>query len=203
MKVFRTLILAGVVAACMHTTAHAQNWFGMATWNVSFPLEDTKKFINETSYGGFGLEFRKEFRPKTTVGIMGSWEVFHQRVNDSFDLKTATITGSQDRYINSFPIMLGLHRYFGEVGSRQPYIGLNGGGFVEIKTLRVGLAEVETDTWEWGVMPEVGFILPLDRGSAFVINGRYSLALTGQDLAGNDSFLTYWGIRAGFVWEQY
>jgi hypothetical protein len=80
---------------------------------------------------------------------------------------------------------------------------LNGGGFVEIKTLRVGLAEVETDTWEWGVMPEVGFILPLDRGSAFVINGRYSLALTGQDLAGNDSFLTYWGIRAGFVWEQY
>ena len=203
MKIIRTISLAALVVVSAQTAAHAQDWFGMATWNISFPLEDTKKFVDETSFRGFGLEFRKEFKPKTTVGIMGSWEVFHERRNDSFELGSGTITGSQDRYINSFPIMLGLHRYFGEAGGRQPYIGISGGGFVLIQTIRVGVSEIEDDTWEWGVMPEAGFIVPIDRGSAFVVNARYSMALTGEDLAGNDSQLTYWGIRVGFCWEQY
>jgi hypothetical protein len=122
----------------------------MATWNVSIPTEDTKKFVDETSFLGFGLEFRKEFKPSTTVGILGSWEVFHQRTSGSIDIGSGTITGSQDRYINSFPIMLGLHRYFGTAGATRPYIGINAGGFVLIQTLRVGLSEIEDDTWEWG-----------------------------------------------------
>jgi hypothetical protein len=203
MKHIRTVLLAVLALVVLRTPVRAQDWFGMATWNISFPTEDTKKFVDEESFRGFGLEFRKEFRPATTIGIMGSWEVFHERVDESFTIGSATVTGSQDRYINSFPIMLGLHRYFGEAGGRQPYIGLNGGGFVVIQTLRLGIAEWETDTWEWGVMPEAGFIIPIDRGSAFVVNARYSLALTGEDLNDNDWNLSYWGIRAGFCWEQY
>jgi hypothetical protein len=103
MKTIRTIALAALVVACTHTTVRAQDWFGMATWNVSIPTEDTKKFVDETSFLGFGLEFRKEFKPSTTVGILGSWEVFHQRTSGSIDIGSGTITGSQDRYINSFP----------------------------------------------------------------------------------------------------
>jgi hypothetical protein len=203
MKLFRTLMLAGLTLACTQSVAHAQNWYGMATWNISFPAEDTKKFVDETSFRGFGLDFRKEFKPMTTVGIMGSWEVFHERRNDTTSVGQVTFTGSQDRYINSFPIMLGLHKYFGAAGGTHPYIGLDAGGFVLIQTLRIGLAEFEDTTWEWGIMPEVGFIMPIDRGSSFVVNARYSMALTGEDLEGNDSQLTYWGVRVGFCWEQY
>ncbi len=203
MKAIRTLALALLVVVCAHTAARAQDWFGMATWNVSVPDGDTKKFVDEPSFRGFGLEFRKEFKPRTTVGILGAWEVFHERREGSINVGSATITGSQDRYINSFPVMLGLHRYFGTTGGRQPYIGVNAGGFVLIQTLRVGLAEIEDDTWEWGVAPEVGFILPIDRGSAFVINARYNLALTGENLSGGDAQLSYWGFHAGFCWEQY
>src|SRR5262249_4379261 len=47
MKTIRTIALAALVVACVHTGAHAQDWFGMATWNVSVPTEDTKKFIDE------------------------------------------------------------------------------------------------------------------------------------------------------------
>ena len=108
MKTIRTLALVALVVACTHTTALAQDWFGIATWNVSVPDGDTKNFVDETSFLGFGLEFRKEFRPKTTVGILGSWEVFHERRDGSIDIGSGTITGTNDRYINSFPIMLGL-----------------------------------------------------------------------------------------------
>jgi hypothetical protein len=203
MKTIRTIALAAMVLVCTHSVVRAQDWFGMATWNVSIPAEDTKKFVNETSFAGFGLEFRKEFKPRTTVGILGSWEVFHERRDGSIELKQTTITGTQDRYINSFPIMLSLHKYFGTTGETQPYLGVAAGGFVLIQTVRVGLAQIEDDTWEWGGAPEVGVIMPLDRGSAFIVNGRYNIAFTGTDLAGNDATLSYWSIHAGFCWEQY
>lgn len=203
MKTIRTLALALLVVVCARTTAHAQDWFGIATWNSSFPYRDTKDFVDETSFRGFGLEFRKEFKPNTTFGILGSWEIFHERRNDSVDIGTGTITGSQDRYINSFPIMLGLHRYFGVSGGTQPYLGINAGGFVLIQTVRIGLAELENDTWEWGVAPEAGLIMPIDRGSAFIVNGRYNQAFTGEDLAGNENLLSYWSLHVGFCWEQY
>jgi hypothetical protein len=203
MKTLHTIAIAALFLACTHVPTHAQNWFGMATWNISIPDGDTKDFVDETSLRGFGLEFRKQVRPATTFGIMGSWEVFHERTNETIDFGFGSVTGSQDRYINSFPIMLGLHRYFGSEGGIRPYIGINGGGFVLIQTLRLGLSEIEEDSWEWGIMPEVGFIKPIQRGAAFIANVRYSMALTGEDLAGNDEQLTYWGVRVGFAWEQY
>lgn len=203
MKHFQIFALAALFLVCAHAPSHAQNWFGIASWNISIPEGNTKDFVDETSFRGFGLEFRKQFRPATTVGIMGSWEVFHERTDEAIDFGFGSVSGSQDRYINSFPIMLGLHRYFGNEGGLRPYIGINGGGFVLIRTVRIGLAEVEEDTWEWGIMPEVGFVKPLQRGAGLIVNARYSMALTGEDLAGNDEQLTYWGVRIGFVWEQY
>jgi hypothetical protein len=203
MKLIRSMALAGLVILCVPAASRAQDWFGMATWNISMPVEDTKNWVDETSFRGFGLDFRKEFRPKTTIGLGASWEVFHERTSESLVIGDATITGSQDRYINSFPIMLGLHRYFGAAGGTQPYIGINGGGFILIQTLRIGLAEIEEDSWEWGAMPEAGLIIPIQSGSAFVVNARYNWALTGEDLDGEDAVLTYWGLRVGFVWEQY
>jgi len=203
MKLIRTALLAGLVLLVLQTPSRAQDWFGMATWNISFPTDATKNFVDETSFRGFGLDFRKEFRPRTSIGIMGSWEVFHERSSGTDTFGTLTLSGSQDHYINSFPIMLGLHRYFGADGGTRPYIGVNGGGFVMIQTVRVGIAELETDSWVWGAMPEAGFIIPIDRGSSFVVNARYNYAFTGENLAGNDFNLSYWGVRVGFCWEQY
>lgn len=203
MKIIGIFLLAGLATVATQSPSHAQEWYGMATWNISVPDGDTKDFISETSYRGFGLDFRREFRPKSTIGIMASWEIFHERTNESITIGSATITGSQDRYINSFPIMLGWHRYFGNEGGTRPYIGINGGGFILIQTLRIGLAEWEEDSWEWGAMPEAGFIFPLQSGAALIMNARYSWALTGEDLDGGDRELTYWGFRVGFVWEQY
>jgi hypothetical protein len=203
MKIICILLLAGLAMVGTQTPLHAQEWFGSATWDISIPDGDTKEFVDETSFRGFGLDFRHQFRENMTFGIQSAWEVFHQRTSGSFTVGNATITGSNDRYLNSFPIMLNLHAYFGNEGGTRPYIGINGGGFILIQTLRVGLAEFEEDTWEWGLAPEAGLIIPLQSGAGLIINGRYNWALTGEDLNGEDRTLTYWGVRVGFIWEQY
>jgi hypothetical protein len=186
----------------LHGASRAQDWYGIATWNVSFPTDETQDFVDEISYRGFGLEFRKTVNPATTVGILTGWEVFHQRTEETLEFEGGAASGSQDRTINSFPIMLGAHRYFGERGSSRPYVGLSAGGFVLIQTLRIGVAEIEEDSWDWGIIPEAGVVVPMQYGAAFIANLRYHWSFTTQNLAEKDTDLTYWGIQVGFVWEQ-
>jgi hypothetical protein len=63
--------------------------------------------------------------------------------------------------------------------------------------------ELEEDTWEWGLTPEAGVVVPISYGSAFIVNGRYHWSPTPEGLAGGDRDLTYWGIHVGFAWEQH
>ncbi len=197
------LVMAFAVNALLPAISLGQGqWFGAATYEVSLPTGDAKKFTDATSFRGFGLDFRKSIKPATTVGLFLGWNVFHERINETFPLKIGAVTGVQDRYINSFPMMLNVHRYFGREGSARPYAGLNAGGFIVTQRFDLGFASLQRDSWEWGVAPEVGVVIPLNYTTKFMINGKFNYAFTGEAIAGNDFKLAYWGLNAGFVWEQ-
>lgn len=196
-------LTAGALLGASVPAARAQDWYGAATWQISFPTGDTKEFVDETSFGGMGLDFRKVVAPNTTAGFMAGWNIFHERRDATETINNVTVTGTQDRYINSFPIMVNAHRYFGERRSWRPYLGLNAGAIVVIRTFGVGVYAAEEDSWDWGIAPEVGLVIPMQSGAGFLINARYNWSPTHQDLAGEDEDLTYWGLNIGFVWEQY
>ncbi|HEX5132422.1 MAG TPA: hypothetical protein VFX92_08040 [Candidatus Krumholzibacteria bacterium] len=203
MKITLMCLMAGAMLLGSGRTARAQDWYGAATWQVSIPSGDTKDFVNDTSFGGFGLDFRKMVKPNTTLGFLFGWNVFHERLSGPYTVDNVTITGTQDRYINAYPMMVGVHRYFGQRHATRPYIGVNGGLLLNTQTFDIGIWSVEDTRWDWGIAPEAGVVVPLQSGAAFMINGRYNWSPTSQSLAGNDADLTYWGINVGFVWEQY
>jgi outer membrane protein W len=194
--------LASAFGAGLAPRAHAQDWFTTATYQVSFPVEDTKRFTDEISFIGGGIDFRKKLTGGTTAGIYMAWNVFHDRTDGTLDIASGAVTGTQDRYINSFPVMIGLYQYFGNRRSIRPYIGVNGGGFLFVQSFRIGISEFEEDSWEWGAAPEAGFVFPIQTGAWFVINGRYNWSPTVESLAGNDVTLTYYQFNVGFMWEQ-
>ena len=200
-KFICALALAGYFLQPTSSLAQGQ-WFGAATYEVSLPTGDAKKFTDATSFRGFGLDFRKAIQPGTTVGLFFGWNVFHERTSETIPLQIGALTGVQDRYINSFPMMLNVHRYFGQEGSARPYAGLNAGGFIVTQRLDIGLSSLQRDGWEWGLAPEVGVIIPLNYTTKFMINGKYNYAFTGESIANNDFKLAYWGLNAGFVWDQ-
>jgi len=201
-KTALSLLWAVLLCALFAPRASAQDWFGMATWQVSFPTEETKKFTDEVSFRGAGLDFRRTLRGGTSASVMMAWNVFHERTEGTIDLGFGAVSGSQDRYINSFPIMIGVLQYFGDKRSTRPYVAVNGGGFVLIQTFRIGVTEIEVDDWEWGIAPEVGVIIPIRTGAWFVVNGRYQWSPTSEDLSENEVDLTYYQINIGFMWEQ-
>jgi len=195
-------VVVAVVVAVGTVDARAQDWFGMATYQISKGLGDTEEFIDDVSFLGAGLDLRKTLFGGTTAGVGMAWNVFHDRTEGVIELDNGAVSGSQDRYINAFPVMFGLHQYIGNWRKSRVHVGINGGGFLLIQTFRIGVTEFEEDTWEWGVAPEAGVVVPIRTGAWFAINARYQWSPTTQTLLGNEIELTYYQINIGFMWEQ-
>lgn len=199
-------MLRGVVVAVVLVVgtvdARAQDWFGMATYQISKGVGDTEEFIDDVSFLGAGLDLRKTLFGGTTAGVGMAWNVFHDRTEGVIELDNGAVSGSQDRYINAFPVMFGLHQYIGNWRKSRVHFGINAGGFLLIQTFRIGVTEFEEDTWEWGVAPEAGVVVPIRTGAWFAINARYQWSPTTQTLLGNEIELTYYQINIGFMWEQ-
>lgn len=205
MRIARYLLRCVVVAVVLvvgTVDARAQDWFGLATYQISKGVGDTEEFIDDVSFLGAGLDLRKTLFGGTTAGVGMAWNVFHDRTEGVIELDNGAVSGSQDRYINAFPIMFGLHQYIGNWRKSRVHFGINAGGFLLIQTFRIGVTEFEEDTWEWGVAPEAGVVVPIRTGAWFAINARYQWSPTTQTLLGNEIELTYYQINIGFMWEQ-
>jgi outer membrane protein W len=97
--------------------------------------------------------------------------------------------------------MANIHYYFGERKSLRPYIGLNAGGSIMLQRKAIGIYLWDNDQWQWGVAPEVGVAIPVERDFGLLINGKYNMYFSGEDAIGNDVNNAYWAINVGFVWE--
>jgi hypothetical protein len=201
-----TIFLVSLLILTLSSHGFAQEWISGLTYQISFPSGDTKQFTDETSFYGFGLDFRKPVDRYTTVGFMFGWNVFNQRVTKTTELETEnpiTITGLQDRTLNSFPIMLNAHRYLGQGKDTRLYIGLNAGGYYMLQRFSIGINTFQKDQWQWGIIPEIGFVMPLQGGSTLILNGKYNYAFTGESPLGGEINHEYWTIGIGFAWSQY
>jgi outer membrane protein W len=200
------LVLPLLIAFLFITSnSFAQRWFGSATYQMGFPAGDTKDFTGKTSFSGFGMDFRYNFQKNASVGFSFGWNLFHERVSETVYINTnnpGAITGTQDRYVNSLPIMANLHYYIGNRGKIRPYVGVNLGGYYLLQRFSIGVSTFEEDSWEWGVAPEVGVIIPINRELGFIVNGKYNYTFTGESLLSGDINHSYMGLNIGFVWRQ-
>jgi len=197
------VLLLAAVSIILPSRGSAQDWFSGATYEVSVPGGDLKDFADATSWLGFGLGFRKALNKNTTAGLFFGWHVFHEETRDLIQLENGAASGLQNRYVNSFPIMLNYHYYLGRSGDIRPYFGLNGGGYILLQRLDFGVYSFHQDSFEWGVIPEIGAVIPLSRDTSLLLQGKWTYAFTGKGIGGDDMKLQYWSITAGFAWEQY
>ena len=193
-----------VLVLLMFGTGYSQKeqWYGAFTYSVSIPTGDTKSFVEEISWRGIGLDYRYMIDRTYSVGLNFGWNVFYERAeNKTTQTENGAVTGTSDRTINAFPIMANIHYYFGERKSIRPYVGLNAGGFFMNQRFEIGVFAWERDSWEWGIAPEAGVVIPVERDFGIILNGKYNYALTGEDVFETTINHTYWQINAGFVWE--
>ena len=190
----KKLISAGCLALVLAAPACAQEWFWGATWGMSIADGTTHDYISETSFRNFGLEGRKFIAPKTSIGLSLNWTVLNEETTEATKIPGGAISGTQFRYINAFPLLVTAHKYFGDDEKLMFFVGAGVGAYAVERRTEIGLFAVDTDTWHFGLAPEVGLLMPLGWRAKGFLNARYHLT---SEAEGFD--YQWWDIRIGIV----
>jgi hypothetical protein len=198
MKKTSVIIIAAVIG--LVTVTQAQIGLGSVTWQVSGGLGDTKDFIDDVSFLGFGLEGRSYLGRHWTVGLSFDWQVWDQQTTDPIHIEGGTISGRQYRYINAFPLLLNLHLYAGNIHDFRMYLGGGVGAYYIMKRLQIGLANLEDNDWFFGGGPEFGFLIPMGE-MYFRASGRMNYAV--RNLSDSEDANTWWTAKVGLAYDRW
>ena len=189
------------------SSALAQQYISLLTYNVGIPVGDTEDYISDISWLGFTIEGRRfrDYESRVTWGLSLSWQVLWQTETSTFtiqDLNT-TVTGNQRRYINSFPLLLTGHVYLGPDDGFQLYVGGGAGIYYIIQRFEIGVYAAEENNFHFGLAPEVGFMFPLG-SSKGTLSARFNYAFaSGESVSGESIDYSYIAILAGFAWTRW
>jgi hypothetical protein len=168
------------------------------TYSMSIPLGNLEKYITAGSYRGANFEGLKEINSKVAVGWILGWNVFSEkRVNEVYTDDNLTLTGTQYRYMNLFPMLArGLYE-FGTAEGTRPFIGSGIGVTADIAKTNIGLYSFQKTGWHFTIAPEIGIKIPLGYTS---LTGslRYTYGVKTKEL-GN---LSYFSINLGGLWGE-
>jgi hypothetical protein len=168
------------------------------SYNMSFTTQDTREIIDKFSWRGFGLEYKKFLTPQITIGFTTGWTIFDEKRSDLIELENGAISGTQLRFLNSFPMLLNLHYYLGKIRpGMNPYFGLSLGTYYIIQRLEIGVIKIEKDNWHYALTPEAGLSIPA--GSVFIIIGvKYNYVFqAGESIKIDTKDIQYMSLHLG------
>jgi hypothetical protein len=192
-----------VLVLLVAVNAFGQNKITALHYDISLPDGNTKNYIDKTSWRGIGFDGRWFVNPDipATAGISLGWHVFNKETSEPIVSDNAALSGYQYRYINSFPLMLTGHYYFGNKDQLWVFVGAGVGTYYIIQRFEVGVFAFEATNWHLGFYPEFGVQIPLREADLFV-STRYNFAFkSGESLSGQSQEYKYWGIHVGLAYH--
>ena len=176
-------------------SAKAQQIFGV-TYDISVPTGDTRSFIPNTSILGFGLDARQMSHSNVSFGITFHWNLFKDDGVKRIENDDGTFISVEDRSIDSFPLLLSGHYYFGDAASSfRPLIGGNIGTYFIITRQSTGQGRLVDKGWHFGLAPDIGFMVDFMNDIHILLTFRYNYAFKTSSSPAQ----SYFSVIIGFV----
>lgn len=199
-----------IISFCLFTaSAFSQEFISDFTWNFGFTADKLSEYIPNNSYKGFGIEGRRFFDKNISGGLSFGWNIFDQRIAEPIIIDeegfSGTISGTQIRYVNAFPILANAHYYLGKRKDFRFFLGGGVGVYYILQRLDLGVWSLESNNWHFGLAPEAGFLIPFGDGeSNIIVTGKYNHAFSsGKTIGGNeDNSYSYWSLNFGFAFSS-
>ncbi len=194
-KIFAFLIMLTVTT----TTASAQEYLFGLSYATAAPLGETADFTSPYSWRGIAMEARWFLNTNAALGFYTAWNVFYEKETGQFVDDTRTVSGTQLRYLNAFPILFEGYYHFGdETSSARPYVSFGLGTYRTRQRTEMGIFAVETNKWQFGLAPGAGILVPISYGVSAHLGVKYNYAFQAGD-ALNHSWV---GINLGLAWTR-
>jgi len=190
-------------------TSFAQELLTNVTWNIGIPVSKMNQYTTDVTYRGFTISGRRFLDKYNSVGFMTGWNIFDEKNYDPIEIKSdggsGTISGTQVRSVNSFPLLVGVHHHYGKKEDMRVFVGLNAGMYYILQRLDMGVYRIDNDNWHFGMAPEAGIIIPFDgENTGFYLGARYNYAFdSGTALGGSENnFYSFYEINLGFSFSS-
>jgi hypothetical protein len=202
MKLRNPIVGAAVsIVIAVAGTANAQSydvWF-MMTYDPSMAVGDTKDFVSNLGYFGFGVEGKTFRNANLAWGFVAEWHNMYEKTSETAQVDNVTITGTQRRFLDSIPLLLGAYYHLGSRKNRiRPYGAIKAGPYWIYQRLEVGTVKINiTRGWHLGVAPEVGitFLTP-DLDLYGLVSADFNYVFSREDSID----FTYLSLSIGIVY---
>jgi hypothetical protein len=176
----------------------AQATYLGGTYSIGIPSGGIESYISAPSFRGANFEGLKELNSNLAVGWILGWNVFSEkRVNEVYTYDNLTMTGTQFRYMNLFPMIArGLYEFGTSEGTR-PYLGAGMGVTADIAKTNIGLYSFQNTGWHFTVAPELGIKIPLGYGS-ITTSLRYTYGVKTKEIDN----ISYFSVNLGMLWGE-
>lgn len=186
-----------IAVACLTLATQSQGLYSL-NYTVSFGTGETGDYIGNASFRGFTFDGRGFVSDQFSLGGYFSWATFFEELaGATYTDGTATLTGSQFRYINAFPMLFQAHYYLGtDEYEPRAYIGAGIGPYKMVQRTDIGVWSIEENHWHFGMSPEIGLLYPVGMDSQLNICLKYHYVLGVDDTID----YTWLGLSVGFAW---
>jgi outer membrane protein W len=187
-----------IIAVAFLTIATQSQGLYNLTYTMGFGAGETNDFIGSASFRGATFEGQGFVSDQISVGGLFNWQVFYEELaGATYTDGTATLTGTQYRYINAYPMLLTAHYFMGtDEYAPRFYLGAGLGAYIVDQEVQAGVWEVSNNNWHFGMSPDIGMLYPIGMDSYLNLGLRYHYVIKS-----NDSMNFSWfGLNVGFAW---
>ena len=183
----RKIYITAVLLIGLAMNSNAQSFWAF-NWDMSKGSGDTGDFIGNFNFRGASLDGRYFVNDNISVGGHLGWNTLYEKLTDLPPIEiekdgiSGDISGTQRHYLNVFPVLATSHYYF-DSGNVKPYIGIGLGGVWVEQRNEIGLTAFKSDSFGFGVQPEVGVFIPIGLNSTGInLAMKYLYGTSAGDL---------------------
>ena len=168
----KIIIILGLLVSISYVSAQSSIW--KVNWDMNAPLGQTAEFTGKFSLRGVSVEGSWFLNDNIALGGAFSWGLFYEKTGMITEHAPGyDITGRQWRYHNFTPLLFKGEYYFGKAGKIRPYAGLGAGVVFDEVAKYIGLHELYSKEWMFGIAPEAGVMIPISNNVNAHIKAKY------------------------------
>jgi hypothetical protein len=192
----KSIILLAALVTIVTSFANAQNSLFSVNYAVSVPTGNTSDFIDQVSGRGLILEYQKFVKRDITFGgEIGYFSFYKRELNKVYTEGSASLSGVQYRYQNSYPIMVTGTYYATTESNVKPYGSFGLGTIAHDRRIDMGIFTSQETSWQFALRPELGLMISPSEQVSFKLGAKYYHSFESGDLAGQSNI----GFNFGFV----
>ncbi|PZX51931.1 outer membrane beta-barrel protein [Algoriphagus chordae] len=191
----KSIILVALLVMFFAGATQAQTSIFSINYSVSIPTGNTADYIDQVSGRGIKLEYQRFITRSFAVGgEIGNTTLYKRELDKVYTEGSASLSGVQYRYQNSYPILVTGTYYANQTGEFKPYASLGVGTIAHDRRIEMGIFSSEDTHWQFALRPELGLMYRPALNVGFKLGAKYYQSFSSSNLDGQSTIGLDFGI---------